>query len=295
MVALGNFDGIHQGHCEVIHGLQVFKSRCKPCYTTVVAFDPHPQEFFTGQPRCLLTPAAEKADLLAHLGVEQLLLLPFNEQLASLSPHHFVKQILVEQLAAHHISVGFNFCFGHQRTGTATDLTEIAHQYNISVTIAAPRTQEGKPISSSAIREALETGQLQQANRMLGRAYQLRGEVVRGQQLGQTLGFPTANLSLPPEKFLPRQGVYSVRVESDLWDGTQIGVMNLGCRPTLGRQEQTIEIHLLDWSGDLYGHTLTVLLAQFLRPEHPFPSLDALKAQIQADCEASRTFLTSLA
>lgn len=295
MVALGNFDGIHQGHCEVIHRLQAFKSRCEPCYATVVAFDPHPQEFFTGQPRRLLTPAAEKADLLAHLGVEQLLLLPFNEQLANLSPHQFVEQILVEQLAVCHISVGFNFCFGHQRTGTATDLTAIAHQYNISVTIAAPQTQEGQSISSSAIREALEMGHLQQANRMLGRAYQLKGEVVRGQQLGKTLGFPTANLRLPPEKFLPRQGVYSVRVESDLWNGTQIGVMNLGCRPTLGHQEQTIEIHLLDWSGDLYGHTLTVLLAQFLRPEHSFPSLDALKAQIQADCEASRTFLTSLA
>ena len=293
IVALGNFDGIHQGHREVIQGLQVSKSGAEYCYTTVVAFDPHPQEFFTGQPRLLLTPTAEKVDLLTQLGVEQLLLLPFNAQLVSLSPQDFVEQILVKELGAYHISVGFNFCFGYQRTGTVVELEMIARQHQVSVTIAAPQTQDHLPISSSAIRTALEQGQLQQANQMLGRAYRLQGEVIRGQQLGQTLGFPTANLRLPPEKFLPRQGVYSVRVQNECWDGSQIGVMNLGCRPTVDGHQQTIEVHLLDWSGDLYGHTLIVHLEQFLRPEHQFSSLEALKAQIQADCEAARSFLTS--
>ena len=213
----------------------------------------------------------------------------------SLSPQAFVAQILVQHLSARHISVGFNFCFGYQRTGTAEDLVAIAHTHHIPVTIAAPQTQEDAPISSSAIRAALAGGELQIANQMLGRAYRLQGTVIPGQQLGRTLGFPTANLHLPTNKFLPRQGVYSVRVDGALWDRPQIGVMNLGCRPTVEGTQQAVEVHLLDWSGDLYGQTLTVHLEQFLRPEHQFPSLEALKAQIQADCEASRSFLTSMA
>ena len=297
-MALGNFDGIHQGHCEVIQALQLCQVDAHPYVSTVVAFDPHPQEFFTGQPRQLLTPAAEKADLLAQLGVKQLVLLPFDQDLVSLSPQAFVAQILVQQLHAQHISVGFNFCFGYQRTGTAGDLAAIAHTYKIPVTVAPPQTQADQPISSSAIRAALTAGHLQEANQMLGRAYRLRGEVVRGQQLGHTLGFPTANLRVPPNKFLPRQGVYSVRVDSQLWERPQMGVMNLGRRPTVAGNHQsapTPEVHLLDWSGDLYGHTVTVHLERFLRPEQKFTSFEALKAQIQADCDASRLFLTSMA
>jgi riboflavin kinase/FMN adenylyltransferase len=264
-------------------------------YLTVVAFDPHPQEFFTGRPRALLTPLSEKRRQLENLGVEQLVLLPFNAELACLSPEAFVQKILVQQLAAQAISVGFNFRFGYQRAGTAMALAAIAAPYNIQVTVVPPQTYEGEQISSSAIRQALQSGNLQQANRLLGRSYSLIGTVVQGQQLGRTLGFPTANLQLPPEKFLPCQGVYSVRVESPELEQAQIGVMNLGYRPTIEGASQTIEVHLLDWSGDLYGQTLTVYLEQFLRPEQKFSSLEALKTQIQADCAAARSFLNSAA
>ncbi|NJN37693.1 MAG: bifunctional riboflavin kinase/FAD synthetase [Acaryochloridaceae cyanobacterium CSU_3_4] len=298
VVALGNFDGVHQGHCQVIQTLfaarQATGQPDQHCQLSVVAFDPHPQAFFSGEQQPLLTPLSEKTKLLEGLGVDQLVLIPFDRTLASLSPQAFVHEILVEKLAAQAISVGFNFCFGYQRRGTAEDLVAIAHSYKIPVSITAPQTKGADPISSSAIRQALLTGNLSQVQQMLGRAYDLTGRVIRGQQLGQTLGFPTANLQVAEHKFMPRFGVYSVSVTSELWLYPQGGVMNWGCRPTVAGQQPRLEVHLLDWSGDLYGHTLTVHLQQFLRPEQKFASLAALKAQIQVDCDITRSSLAAV-
>ncbi|KAM3100002.1 bifunctional riboflavin kinase/FAD synthetase [Phormidesmis sp. 146-35] len=285
VVALGNFDGIHQGHHQVISPVI---SNDPQIRSTVVSFWPHPKEFFTGQPRKLLTPHSEKALQLSAIGVEQLVLLPFNRELAALTPQQFVEEILIHHLQARCVSVGQDFRFGYKRSGTAADLQAIAAKFGIDVTIVPLLTFHGERISSSAIREALENGNLQGANRMLGRAYSLVGEVVQGQQLGRTIDFPTANLQPPPEKFIPKQGVYSVRVSGVGLDH-KLGVMNIGNRPTVNGTKQTIEVHLLDWSGDLYGQTLTVELEQFIRPEQKFASLDDLKAQIKADCETART------
>lgn len=330
-VALGNFDGVHRGHQQVIQsvypekpiavprqemywyrsaktversdspGLTFHKRQrslgtrqTKQPYLTVVTFQPHPQEFFTGQPRSLLTPLVEKVIHLQGLGIEQLVLLPFNRELASLSPEEFVQRILVDQLQAQRISVGFDFRFGYQRAGTAADLKAIATTYGIQVVIVPPQTCEGERISSSAIRQALQQGKLHRANRLLGRSYSLVGQVIRGQQLGQQIGFPTANLQLPAEKYLPCQGVYCVRVQGAILEHPQIGVMNLGCRPTIDGTQQTIEVHLLDWSGNLYEQALTVYLDQFLRPEQRFASVSALKAQIQADCAAAHAYYQSV-
>lgn len=371
-VALGNFDGLHLGHRQVIEPIlnpswvnaskaswekgisatlghketliqgemdelsrreMILGSRVLPTEDyqreeigpgakksvcpTVVTFNPHPQEFFTGQPRKLLTPLTEKIELLREMGVKQLLLLPFDRDLAALTPVAFVEEILVRQLHVHSVSVGWDFRFGQGRTGTATDLQEMVAGYGIEVT-AVPVCSRGKErISSSAIRQYLAEGALGPVNQLLGRAYRLTGVVVQGQQLGRTLGFPTANLQLPPEKFLPRFGVYAVRVwvkqevqqitmTEALQAGVNVlgagnpalpypvfGVMNIGCRPTVAGESPTVEVHLLDWGEDLYGKTLTVSLEQFLRPEQKFPSLEALKAQIQADCERAREFLTA--
>lgn len=292
VIALGNFDGIHQGHCQVIQSL--LSARADQAQVTVVAFNPHPQAFFSGEHQPLLTPLTEKAMLLEQLGVDQLVLIPFDQALANLSPQAFVEDILVAKLQAQFISVGFNFCFGYRRAGTAQDLVAIAGQYQIPVSITAPQTNGPEPISSSAIREALLQGNLDKAQQMLGRAYDLTGTVVKGQQLGRTLGFPTANLQVPTDKFCPRTGVYSVSVTSEGWSQPQPGVMNWGCRPTVDSQQPSLEVHLLDWSGDLYGHTLTVHLQQFLRSEQKFASLEDLKAQIQADCEIARASLAAV-
>jgi riboflavin kinase / FMN adenylyltransferase len=294
IVALGNFDGVHQGHVKVIAPVSELTSVAANAMATVVTFSPHPQEFFTGQRRTLLTPIDEKIPLLQSIGIEQLVLLPFNRELANLSPEQFIETILVQCLQAERVSVGEDFRFGCQRSGSSVDLQAIAATFGIKAEIVPLQTHDGQRISSSAIRQALEQGQVEQANRLLGRRYQLIGQVVQGQQLGRTIGFPTANLKLPPEKFLPRKGVYAVWVHvqgQPMFDRSTepiLGVMNLGDRPTVNGTDQTIEVHLLDWSGDLYGHTLTVSLEKFLRPEQKFASLDALKDQIQADSEAAR-------
>ena len=333
-VALGNFDGLHRGHQQVIQPVVKKsevgsrKSELSAHHSTVVTFNPHPQEFFSGQSRQLLTPLAEKVQLLSIWGIEQLVLLPFNRELAALSPEDFVEQILVQQLQAKTISVGQDFRFGKQRSGTATDLQAIATRFGIPVAILPNYNCEGERISSSAVRQALTEGNVKRAQMLLDRPYTLQGTVVKGQQLGRTIGFPTANIELPKNKFLPRLGVYAVKVciegERVIGKGdkraegatksqvascksqvainsefripnsefqTAVGVMNLGYRPTVNGIELTVEVHLFDWSGDLYGKAIVVQLEEFIRPEQKFASLDELKAQIAADAAKARCLL----
>ena len=343
-VALGNFDGVHLGHREVIRPIldlgdrsieknpaviddstqnppsfpvvkgysswngqliekpsdDLWLAKCRRQdklvrpYVTVLTFYPHPQEFFSGQSRPLLTTLNEKVLQLNRMGVEQLVLLPFNRELAGLSPQAFVETLLIQRLQARRISVGVDFRFGHRRAGSSEDLRAIATNYEIPVTIVPLKFCNDERISSSRVRQALQMGNLLQAEQLLGRPYSLTGRVIKGQQLGRTLGFPTANLKLPPEKFMPRNGVYSVKVYGVMAPPNASplpGVMNIGYRPTVDGQTQTVEIHLLNWVGDLYGQTLTVSLEAFLRPEQKFDSLDSLKAQIKRDCEAATTRL----
>lgn len=288
-IALGNFDGIHRGHQTVLQPTIAASSMNYDLCSSVVSFSPHPREFFSGKTLKLLTPIAEKAEILADLGFEQLVLLPFNRELAALSPLQFVEQILAEQLQARSISVGSDFRFGSKRTGTGKDLQEIATRFGMIVHLNSlhkcqNKHNEAVRVSSSLIRQALADGEIENANAMLGRPYTLVGEVVTGQQLGRTIGFPTANLRLPPEKYLPRFGVYGVDV---LYQESVIkGVMNVGCRPTVAGEAPTIEVHLLNWSGNLYGQTLRVNLLKFLRPEQKFASVEQLKQQITIDCQS---------
>lgn len=312
-IALGNFDGVHLGHQKVLRSIlnpakisgaiaEKEKDRNRP-YATVVTFNPHPQEFFSGESKQLLTPLPEKIKQLEGLGIDQLMLLPFDRELAALSPQQFVEQILIQKLQAKSISVGQDFRFGHHRAGTAEDLQAIASQFGITVRIAALKTcsEDRLPntrISSSSIRQALAEGDIARANQMLGRSYSLTGKVIRGQQLGRTLGFPTANLELPPIKLLPRYGVYCARVWLEAETGKDKpcrsivnAVTNIGCRPTVSGDRPTVEVHLLDWSGNLYDRPMTVRLESFLRPEQKFSSLDALKTQIAADCDRAKEIL----
>jgi len=195
---------------------------------------------------------------------------------------------LVQQLQAQFIAVGFNFGFGHQRSGTASDLQFLAAQFEIPVVIVAPQRFGTDRISSSIIRQALTDGNIALATKLLGRPYTLQGEVIQGQRLGHTLGFPTANLQLPPDKFLPRQGVYVVEVKLSQWQTPWPGVLNLGTRPTVAGQNLSAEVHLLNWQGELYGQELSVSLWHYLRPEQHFASLHDLQAQINEDCQQAR-------
>lgn len=286
-IALGNFDGIHRGHLEVIR--PVLEWDGSNGYKTVVTFDPHPQQYFTGEQRQLLTPHQERAIILEQLGVEQLILLPFDRELVKLSPLEFVDRILSSQLQAKFISVGEDFRFGNQRSGAAADLVALTANIGIPTRIAPLEMDGGSRISSSRIRAALLAADLKLAQELLGRYYSIVGTVVAGQAIGRSIGFPTANLKYPIEKYLPRQGVYCVRVDTP--DATQLpGVMNIGKRPTVNGVSTTVEVHLLDWDGNLYDRQITVYLHHFLRSEQKFADLTALTCQIQADCEAARSF-----
>ncbi|WP_373541771.1 bifunctional riboflavin kinase/FAD synthetase [Chamaesiphon sp.] len=286
-IALGNFDGIHRGHLEVIK--PVLDLADAGISKTVVTFDPHPQQYFTGQQRQLLTTYPERAAILSQLGIHQIILLPFDRELVKLSPQEFVDRILVQQLNAKFISVGEDFRFGNQRAGNATDLVTLAADAGIQTRIASLATAGDLRISSSRIRAALLAADLAATRELLGRYYSIVGTVVSGQQIGRSIGFPTANLQYLPEKFLPCQGVYCVRVDTTA--AKQLpGVMNIGKRPTVNGINTTVEVHLLDWDGDLYGQQLTVYLHHFLRSEQKFADLNALTSQIQADCETARIF-----
>jgi riboflavin kinase / FMN adenylyltransferase len=284
-IALGNFDGIHRGHREVIQ--PVIDWDDGSVSKTVVTFDPHPQQYFTGEQRQLLTPYSERAAILAQLGIQQVVLLPFDRELVKLSPPEFVTQILHDRLQAKFVSVGEDFRFGNQRTGAAIDLVTLTAAIGISTRIVPLAIDGDRRISSSRIRAALLAADLQLTQELLGRYYSLVGTVINGQEIGRSIGFPTANLQYPAEKFLPRQGVYCVRVDTPAQQQLP-GVMNIGKRPTVNGVNTTVEVHLLDWDGNLYGQQLIVYLHQFLRSEQKFPNLSALTTQIRSDCDTAR-------
>jgi riboflavin kinase / FMN adenylyltransferase len=285
-IALGNFDGIHRGHQALIQRLLATAGTAHP---TVVTFDPHPQDFFSGETRPRLTTPEEKAAILAQLGVAQLVLLPFNRALVEMTPAAFVEQIIHGQLAAQRVIVGADFRFGYQRRGDAAQLQQLTAALGQTTEIFTLHTDGGDRIGSSRVRTALLAGDLEEVQRLLGRAYTIGGWVVKGQQLGQTLGFPTANIAFGAHKFLPRLGVYCVQIE--LADGDRYpAVANVGKRPTVAGQSITLEVHLLDWQGDLYGQQVTVHLDKFLRSEQKFADLGALTTQIEQDCQVARSF-----
>lgn len=300
-IALGNFDGVHAGHRHVIAPIlpTSLRDRNPMLTSTVVSFSPHPQEFFSGKLRSLLAPFDEKVALLESLGVEQLVLLPFDAELAKLSAADFIQKMLIDSMQVQLISVGFDFHFGRKRQGNVNDLKNIwgdrltvIPEQKLHVGGAA---QSPVRISSSNIRTALAQGEIELANALLGRPYNLVGKVIRGKQLGRTIGFPTANLELPPQKCLPRDGVYAVQVNVNHGNGLApvFGVMNIGLRPTVNGTQRSVEVHLFDWQGDLYSRELSVNLVQFIRPEQKFDSLDFLKAQIQIDCQTALKYLVS--
>ena len=303
-IALGNFDGVHVGHRHVIAPILpiALHDHHKNLTSTVVSFSPHPQEFFSQKPRSLLTPFDEKIALLESLGVEQLVLLPFDANLANLTATEFIQKILIDSLQVELISVGFDFHFRQKRQGNVIDLQDI---WGDRLTIIPEQTMvfggadhSSVRISSSNIRIALAQGEIDLANSLLSRAYNLVGKVVRGKQLGRTIGFPTANLEVFAQKCLPRDGVYAVEAIANNSQTAILGVMNIGLRPTvddLSSDRRTIEVHLLDWQGDLYDQELNVKLLKFIRPEKKFDSLNALKAQIQTDCQTVLDYFVVLA
>lgn len=294
-VALGNFDGVHRGHAVVI-GAAAEAARRLGAPLAALTFEPHPRELFRpDDPPFRLTLAEAKRDALASLGVEVLVSVPFDLAFSRIAAEDFVRDILAGRLGARHVACGPNFHFGHRRGGTPALLAALGAELGLGVTVVEKAAGEGGlPLSSTAIRHALAEGDVARANAILGRPWEIRGVVERGAALGRTLGFPTANVKLG-RHLTPRLGVYAVR--AGVADGAGgvawfDGAASLGVRPTVNPlPEPLLEVFLFDFSGELYGRTLRVAFEGFLREEAKFDSLDALVAQMRADCEAARAVL----
>jgi riboflavin kinase/FMN adenylyltransferase len=290
VVAIGNFDGFHLGHQQLIKTLKV-RSEELSLKSTVVTFEPHPQTYFQPDVRLSrLSSVREKLELLRDYGVERVIALRFNEQLASLSAEDFVRKYLVESLSASHVVVGYDFGFGVGRSGTAEDLQALGDTYGFGVSRVAAVSIDGEKIGSTRVREALKSGDLELAARLLGRPYAISGRVLHGDQRGRTWGFPTANL-LVERHNPPLRGVFAVEV-GGVEEGLLPGVANLGFRPTVGGDRLLLEVHLINFSGTFYGDRVRVIFRKRIRAETKFESFDALKDQIHKDTLAAAAWLT---
>jgi riboflavin kinase/FMN adenylyltransferase len=289
-VALGNFDGVHHGHQALLRQT-VEHAIALSAPVVALTFEPHPRRFFvpdTGPFRLTLPPA--KRRLLEHYGVQAVLEQRFDQAFAALSAEAFVDEVLLSGLGARHVVCGYDFTFGARRGGNVEKLRKRGREKGFGVTVLDPVMREGEIYSSTRIREALRAGWASEAAGLLGHAWEIEGVVEQGDQRGRTIGFPTANVALG-EHLRPRFGVYAVRA---LVEGAwRNGVANLGRRPTVGKLQENFEVHLFDFSGDLYGQTLRVALIDFIRPEMKFSGLDQLKAQIAADGQTARTLLAA--
>lgn len=292
-VAIGNFDGVHRGHQSVI---ELARQAAPDAPLGLMCFEPHPREYFApdAPPFRLMSPEA-RASRLEKLGVQYLYQLNFNAALSSLTPEEFARDVIAQGLGLAHVVVGADFCFGQGRSGTPQDLQRFGEQYGFGVTIAPLMEYTEHTVSSTAIRTALAEGRPRDAAAMLGHWHRIEGEVIGGEQRGRELGFPTANMSidgLHPPKF----GVYAVLV--DVLDGPHAGsyhgAASVGVRPMFDGEHPNIETFLFDFSGDLYGATLSVGLVDYLRPELKFDGLDALVEQMHADCTRACAILATI-
>lgn len=256
-----------------------------------LTFEPHPRSYFAPEtPLFRLTPEPVKLRLLEAAGLDGAAVMAFDEHLAAMTAEEFVAEILVRRLAVSAVAVGFDFHFGRDRMGSPEFLQAAGARYDFAVDIVGPYLVEGRPASSSAVREALAHGDVDEAARLLGHPWSVVGEVVQGDQRGRTLGFPTANLRLPVECRLAH-GIYAVRVGVDgqVFDG----VASFGRRPTFGEGPPLLESNLFDFAGDLYGKTIEVAFFAWLRPEQKFAGADALIHQMELDAAAARARLAA--
>ena len=293
--AIGNFDGVHIGHQSVIALARSGGDKID-APLGVMTFEPHPRQYFAPQtPSFRLMSAEARASRLAKLGVERLYELNFNAALSALTPREFAQQVIADGLGLKHIVVGADFCFGKDRAGTVTLLQKYGAEMGFGVTIAPLLGNTAGQVSSTSIRQALGAGHPREAALQLGHWHHIEGPVVGGEQRGRELGYPTANMSidgLHPPKF----GVYAVLVEvqDGPHAGSYHGAASLGVRPMFGVNTANLETFIFDFSGDLYGATLSVALVDFLRPELKFDGLEPLITQMAADCASARCILAAL-
>ncbi|RAI04431.1 bifunctional riboflavin kinase/FMN adenylyltransferase [Acuticoccus sediminis] len=286
VVAIGNFDGVHRGHQTVLNAAI---ARGRPAVG--LTFEPHPRAFFSKAPIFRLTPPEEKARVMAAVGLDAMVVVPFDEALARQSAEDFVAHVLVEQMGASAVVVGHDFKFGARRRGDGDLLAREGGRHGFATETVAP-CSDGGVISSTRIREHLAAGDVTAAARLLGRRYAVTAEVRHGEKRGREMGYPTANQALDPASGL-RHGIYAVRV---LIDGEwRDGVASYGRRPTFDNGAPLLETYVFDYSGDLYGKALRVVFERYQRPEVAFRGMEELKVQIDRDADEARAALANLA
>jgi len=290
VLALGNFDGVHLGHRKLISETVARAGECSGL-SVVLTFCPHPLQVLNpaAAPKMLVS-RTKKAELIKALGVDALLEVPFDRSLADLEPEQFISEIIRKEINPVAIFVGFNFNFGRGGRGTPELLRDLGRRFGIEVGVVPPVLVRGLVVSSTVIRQALEEGDVEAAREFLGYWPTLNGQVVGGEMRGREIGFPTANLELPPDLVLPSRGVYAARIELEA--GWFNSVVNIGMKPTFGNGRDTVvEAHVLDYSGDLYGQQVTVEFRHKLRNENRFDNIGDLIGQIRSDVQQARRLL----
>lgn len=293
--AIGNFDGVHIGHQKVIARTAEIAA-ARGAKTGVLMFEPHPRQyFFPGEPFFRLMSFRAKARTLAQLGVDLIAVLPFDKRMASMEPEDFIRNVLVEGLGASHVVAGYDSRFGKGRKGDEALLRAMSGELGYGVSIVEEVKKGEETYSSTRIRELLSKGEPRAAAELLGHWWTVETHVIKGDQRGRTIGFPTANLSLD-DLVQPAFGVYAVRVEIEEGPhkGTYDGVANVGRRPTFGKEDVLLEVHIFDFDGDIYGAHLAVSFIEHLRDERKFDGLESLKTQIAADSARAREILAAL-
>lgn len=291
VITIGTFDGVHSGHRHILNQLKAEAQRITG-ETVIITFHPHPRKI-VGQSHQvhLLNSIEEKIELLTNEGIDHLVVIPFDEAFAEQSAEAYIKDFLVSRIHPHTIIIGYDHRFGKNRTGNYLMLEHYAPELGFVVKEISKKVLNEVAVSSTRIRKALQEGDIIQANELLGYDYFFEGRVIKGNQLGRTLGYPTANLKIQnEEKLLPANGVYAVQVKAG--NSMYKGMMNIGFRPTVDGKQLAIEVNIFDFDQDIYDSTVRVYVKHFLRAEQRFKGLDALKIQLAQDKTAALQKLT---
>lgn len=288
MLTIGVFDSVHRGHQHLLDSLRQ-KASERGLLSGVVTFDRHPQAVLSPEtkPSCLVS-LSQRISRIKSLGIELVCVLTFDRELAQLTAREFIL-LMCGYLKMRGLVIGPDFALGRGRKGNVTTLQALGNELDFTVDAVAPLTMEGQVVSSTAIRNALAQGDIVTANRLLGRRFSLDGTVIRGVERGRILGFPTANIAIAPEQALPADGVYITWAYVN--NRPHKAVMNIGRRPTFSEGERTVEVHLLDFQGELYGEQFKIELVEQIRGETRFANAEELKTQIGKDVERTKAVL----
>jgi riboflavin kinase/FMN adenylyltransferase len=293
IVTIGTFDGVHIGHKLILEKL-IQNAKERDCESVVLTFFPHPRMVLQESSDVkLINTIEEKSELIGNIGIENLIIHPFDQKFSRLTAEEFVKTILVDLLNIKKIIIGYDHRFGRNRTANIDDLIVYGKQYDFEVEQISAQEINDNAVSSTKIRNAILEGNISLANKYLGYNYTFSGEVVKGKQLGRTIGFPTANIQIKESyKLIPKNGVYIVKSNYD--GNTIFGMMNIGNRPTVNGENQTIEVNFFDFDEDIYNKIISIEILDFIRDEQKFDSLDSLKSQLNKDQQTSLSYISKI-